>query len=384
MRVDTDVFDLPTLPPGQRVVFAKEDLDTLIALLREDGYTVIGPTVRDSAILYDEIQGVRDMPVGMVDEQEAGTYRLQPDEQGRFFAYTVGPQAWKKFLFPPHVTLWRAVKENGRVTVQAPSAQTPRFAFLGVRACELAAIGIQDKIFMGGDYVDPIYRARREGVFIVAVNCTRAGNTCFCASMNTGPEVKGEFDILLTELGDEFLAEVGSERGGSLLVQIPHRAASSEDEREATRLLEATRNQMVRHMQTEGLKDILLKAWEHPHWEEVAKRCLACANCTLVCPTCFCFNVEEVTDLSGKNIERVRVWDSCFNLEFTYTAGRPERFSIAARYRQWLTHKLAGWQEQFGMIGCVGCGRCITWCPVGIDITQEVAALMDDRASVRD
>ena len=380
MRLDMDTSALPTLSPGQRIVFDKAELDTLIALLKEDGFTVIGPTARDGAILYDEISSLDDLPVGLVDEQEAGTYRLHEDDRGRYFAYTVGPQAWKKFLFPPTLTLWRAVKKNGEVVIDIPSVESPRYAFLGVRACDLAAIGIQDVIFTQGAYVDPFYKERRERVFIVAVNCTRAGNTCFCASMNTGPAVQGTFDIALTELDDVFLAQVGTERGGSVLVNLPHRTATEAEVEEAARRVEEARAQMGRQMETAHLKETLLNAWEHPRWEEVAKRCLACANCTLVCPTCFCFTVQDVTDLTGEQMERVRLWDSCFNLEFTYTAGRPMRSSTAARYRQWLTHKLAGWQEQFGMIGCVGCGRCITWCPVGIDITEEVSAIVAPKA----
>jgi ferredoxin len=114
---------------------------------------------------------------------------------------------------------------------------------------------------------------------------------------------------------------------------------------------------------------------EHPRWTEVAKRCLACTNCTLVCPTCFCSTVEDVTDLGGDQIGRERRWDSCFTLEFSYIHGGSVRRDGASRYRQWLTHKLAHWHDQFGSSGCVGCGRCISWCPVGIDITEEVAAI---------
>ncbi len=376
MRLDVDPSALPTLSPGQTIVFDKPELQTLITLLREEGYTVVGPTVRDGAIVYDTVEGLEDLPIGVVDEQNAGTYRLRETDDGHYFAYTVGPQAWKKFLFPSRLTLWQARKSEGRMVPTTATDDGVRYAFLGVRACELAAIAIQDVVFTRGAYVDPFYQRRRDAAFVVAVNCTRAGNTCFCASVGTGPRAHaGAYDIVLTELDDVFLAEVGSERGGHILVNVPHRSTTPEVVEEATQRIQAAANQMGRHLDTEGLKESLLSAWEHPHWQEVAERCLACANCTLVCPTCFCFTVEEVTDLTGENVERVRLWDSCFNLEFTYTAGRPARSSVAARYRQWLTHKLAGWQDQFGMLGCVGCGRCITWCPAKIDITEEVAAL---------
>ena len=109
----------------------------------------------------------------------------------------------------------------------------------------------------------------------------------------------------------------------------------------------------------------------------MAERCLTCGNCTLVCPTCFCTNVEDVGDLTGDHAERWRVWDTCFSVDYSYIHGGSVRPSGRARYRQWLTHKLATWHDQFDSSGCVGCGRCITWCPVGIDITQEVAAIRE-------
>jgi len=132
---------------------------------------------------------------------------------------------------------------------------------------------------------------------------------------------------------------------------------------------------MGRQVDTSGLKELLYQSYDHPRWDEVASRCLTCANCTMVCPTCFCTTTEDVTDLTVGHAERWQRWDSCFDPDFSYLHGGPVRRSGAARYRHWLTHKLGTWHEQFGSSGCVGCGRCIVWCPVGIDLTAEVAAL---------
>ena len=129
------------------------------------------------------------------------------------------------------------------------------------------------------------------------------------------------------------------------------------------------------HFGLDGVHDLLYNNFEHPFWDDVGARCLACGNCTMVCPTCFCVTVEDSTDLAGDVAERRRRMDSCFSTAFTYVYGGSTRTSTRARYRQWLTHKLAGWVDQFGAVGCVGCGRCITWCPVGIDLTAEVASL---------
>ena len=134
---------------------------------------------------------------------------------------------------------------------------------------------------------------------------------------------------------------------------------------------------MGRELDTTDIRELLYRNYEHPRWDEVAERCLACGNCTMVCPTCFCTTVEDVTDLAGEHVERHQRWDSCFTIDYSHIHGGAVRGSTRSRYRQWMTHKLATWIDQFGSSGCVGCGRCITWCPVGIDITEEARAIRE-------
>lgn len=354
-------------------------LDELIAALRRRGHTVIGPTVRDGAIVYDEIESAGELPAGWTDEHGPGRYRLQRREDGALFGYVVGPHSWKNHLHPPRRRLWRARRADGRVEIVAQADEAPRFAFLGVRSCDLHAIAIQDRVFVAPEHRDEIYRARREQAFVVAVQCALARETCFCASMGTGPRAEGGFDLALTELIDgerhDFVVEAGSQRGAELLAELGAPAATAADLRLAREASARAAAQMGRRLDTEGLKDALQASPEHPRWEEVAGRCLTCANCTMVCPTCFCTAVEDASDLDGMHAERWLRWDSCFNPEYAYVHGGSVRPSARARYRQWLTHKLAHWIDQFGTGGCVGCGRCISWCPAGIDITEEAAAI---------
>jgi len=362
---------------GDHLVMAPDRLDDLFAALREREFRVIGPTVRDGAIVYDDLASMADLPAGWTDEQDGGTYRLRRRDDDALFGYNVGPQSWKRNLFPPSSLLWKL--ERDRSQAAAPEEEPQRFAFIGVRSCELHAIAVQDRVFMGGAYVDPVYASRREGVFVVAVQCGQAGGTCFCVSMETGPRATEGYDLALTEIvGDgrhEFLVEVGTERGAEVMAEVASRAAGAADVETADAIIERTAASMGRRMDTTGIKELLYANFEHPRWDEVAGRCLACTNCTMVCPTCFCFSVEDVTDLSGEVAERHRTWDSCFTMDHSYLHGGSVRSSGSARYRQWMTHKLATWFDQFGTSGCVGCGRCITWCPVGIDITEEVAAI---------
>lgn len=353
-------------------------LDALLRRLAQLGYRLIGPTVRDEAIVYDEISSVGDLPAGWSDEQDGGRYRLTQGGD-KLFGYAVGPHSWKRFLHPPVLRLWRAIRNNGDVRVEPEPAADERYAFIGVRACELHAIAIQDKVFLGGAHVDPHYQARREGAFIVALNCSVAGGTCFCASMNTGPRATAGFDLALTELldstGHRFLVEAATDAGRAVLAELPHRAATPSELAAAEAVIAHTAASMGRTMRSDDLHELLLRNLEHARWDEVADRCLTCGNCTMVCPTCFCTSVEDSSDLTGEITTHSRRWDSCFTMDFSYIHGGSVRSSARSRYRQWMTHKLATWFDQFGTSGCVGCGRCITWCPVGIDITEEVQAI---------
>ncbi len=340
---------------------------------------MIGPTVRDGAIVYDDLNSADGLPVGWTDEQDGGTYRLKKRADRALFGYVVGPQSWKQFLHPPAVRLWQADLSGKNIQFKEEIHTASKMAFIGVRACELHAIAIQDKVFLGGSVIDPLYQASREGAFLVAVNCGQAGNTCFCSSMNAGPKATSGFDLALTEIleGTEhyFVAEAGTPLGADVLREVAHRPAEAAELAKAENISAKTAQQMGRTMDTTGIKDLLYGNMEHPRWDNVASRCLTCSNCTMVCPTCFCTTVEDVTDLTGDHAERWQKWDSCFTMDFSYIHGGSVRSSTKSRYRQWMTHKLASWIDQFGSSGCVGCGRCITWCPVGIDLTEEVRTI---------
>jgi ferredoxin len=316
----------------------------------------------------------------MTDDQDAGRYRLERRDDAALFGYAVGPHSWKRYLFRPEAVVFRARRDPEEGFVPLPhDAEPPRLAFVGVRACEIAAIAVQDRVFLQSAHPDPDYAAHRD-VFVVAVQCGEPGGTCFCASMQTGPRAESGFDLALTELLDaerhEFLVEVGSARGAQMLATVPARATRDSDADAARAVTERALARMGRTLDTADLPQRLKEVLEHPQWDDVATRCLACTNCTLVCPTCFCSKVSDTTDLSAAEATRTRTWDSCFTLGHSYIHGGSTRATVRDRYRQWLTHKLSTWVDQFGTSGCVGCGRCITWCPAGIDLTAEVRALL--------
>jgi sulfhydrogenase subunit beta (sulfur reductase) len=363
---------------GKSAVISLDGLNELVVALRRRGYRVVGPSVRDGAVVYEELETAADLPIGWGDSQEAGTYRLvRRDDEARF-GYAVGPHSWKQFLQPPHIRLWRARRNGEEIELEDEPRPDKPYAFFGVRGCDRHAIAIQDRVLLEGSFADTDYAARRAGAFVVAVDCTDPASTCFCVSMGTGPGVEEDFDLALTELLEgehRFLVRVGSERGAEVLAEIPHGPADGADVAARFPILERSAQGMGRELETSGLRELLQDSLEHPRWDEVAERCLTCGNCTMVCPTCFCTTVEDVTDLTGGEAERWRSWDTCFSLDHSYVHGGSVRPTGRSRYRQWMTHKLGTWWDQFDTSGCVGCGRCIAWCPVGIDITEEAAAL---------
>lgn len=362
-------------------IMSVADLQRLLDTLSGRGFEIIGPTARDGAIVYRQLRSTEELPIGYQESQASGLYRLRATKDDSLFSYTLGPQSWKRYLLPPKHNLFQAHLEGRVFTVTTEMEEPPLTAFLGVRACEMAALAVLDKVLLDGPYVAAHYRKQRERTLIIAVNCTRAGGTCFCTSMKTGPRVSSGYDILFTEIAEAgqslCLAQAGSDRGKELLASLQLTEASEARLQAADEAIEEAALSMGRKVNTDSLPDILRHSLTDSHWDEIAARCLSCGNCTMVCPTCFCGTTEDTTDLSGQTARRTLRWDSCHTSDFSYIHGGSVRASVMARYRQWIMHKLAYWPEQFGTFGCVGCGRCITWCPVGIDITEEAATFRE-------
>jgi sulfhydrogenase subunit beta (sulfur reductase) len=360
---------------AEQKFLVRERLDALFRVLVEAGCTIVGPRRQDGAIVFAPLTSADELPAGVRDAQQPGEYRLSDSASPRRFSFANGPQALKPLFFAAHEPLWQAAQDQGRLTFTAVKPARQRLAILGVRACDLAALALHDAHFAH----DAHYARRRAGALLIAVNCSHPAATCFCASTGDGPVASAGYDLMLDELDDGYVIQAGSEAGRALLAQLPTTAASAEHSNAAEQQRAAAARQQ-RRLPGRNLQAGLFAQLEHPRWTETAVRCLSCGNCTSVCPTCFCNTQLDEAALDGAQAGRVRVWDSCFTEGHSYIHGVVIRDDTRKRYRQWLTHKLGSWHAQYGRSGCVGCGRCITWCPVGIDLTEEVAAIVGENA----
>lgn len=355
-------------------------LQAVLDTLRKRGYTIIGPQVRASAIVLDELTSLDSLPAGWQERQAPGTYTIARNSQPGLFQHTCGPHSWKRYLYPAQRRLFSVGFKHSEIQLERTDQPVPTYAFVGMRPCDLKALTILDRVLAAPPYSDPYYQAVRRNLFIIAVNCHQPGGTCFCSAMGAGPRAEAGYDIVVDEICEPhrhvLIAEAGSRDGADLLAAIKSVPASSAD----TELVRQMSSEAARKMNTGGNlsgADALFDThFDHPHWQTLETRCLACGNCTLVCPTCFCHTITEAENLEDGHAERHLAWDSCFNKAFSYIYGGSIRTGIASRYRQWLCHKLATWQQQFGTCGCVGCGRCRTWCPAGIDMVEEAGMLL--------
>ena len=370
---------------GSRVVDPRSGLDAMLQELARAGYRVVGPTVRDRAIVYDDLAAGDDLPTGCAVDQQPGRWRLDANAEPTRFGWTPGADSWKQFVMPPHQDVLRIRRHDGSWVAETPLPPDRPLALIGARDCELRALDVLDRVLLDTDHPDPRYAARRRDVFIVAVTCGVPSATCWCTSIGGGPQPRHGFDLRITELhdadGHRLVVDAATDPGREILHRLPGRAATDIDHVAADGVVERAVDQLPLRLPGPDLPELLDGASLHPHWDRIAERCLSCGNCTMVCPTCFCSTFDDATALTEDGsapIETVRSrhWASCFEFDHSNLGGRPVRATTASRYRQWLTHKLETWPQQFGVTGCVGCGRCTTWCPAAIDIVHEAAVLI--------
>ena len=289
--------------------------------------------------------------------------------------YRNAKESPKSLLFPQREALFRYRAEKGRAEVDVPSGAGKGRVLFGIRPCDARGFLLLDKVF-GGGCRDPYYTDRRSGTVVVSLGCVDPNPSCFCLSMGGGPCSSEGSDVLLLDLGDRYIAEAVSEKGAALLED---QAFEKSDEKSLS-LAEKTKKQAEASMQPvakkENLEEELERLFSDPVWKDLAESCLSCGICTYLCPTCHCFDLCD--EASGQAGERIRVWDSCqFPLFTQQASGFNPRPSVKERFRQRIMHKLSYLPKSQSMTGCVGCGRCVTECPVNLDIREVMASLSE-------
>jgi sulfhydrogenase subunit beta (sulfur reductase) len=357
----------------------RSQLQRLLDQLLAEGYRCLGPVVEGGEIRYAGVERSEQLARGVRVTLAPGSYQLVREDTSGSFSCSPGAQTLKPLLFPPREALWRnSLGKDGALDFQFVAEQTSPLAVIGVRACDFAALALLDRHFLTGEDGDPHYRARREALLLIGVDCAIPAATCFCAATGDGPAIEEGADLIVTELSDGFILRPGSSRGNRIVDALSLSPATGGQLQEGRALGQKAAAMQTRRLPPGDLSSGINQRLGHGYWELVGSRCLSCGNCTAVCPTCFCHGTHTELTLDGSVATQVREWDSCYAPDHSSLHGHPLRRDTAMRYRQWLSHKFANWQAQFGRIGCVGCGRCITWCPVGIDVTQVLQELLEE------
>jgi sulfhydrogenase subunit beta (sulfur reductase) len=331
-------------------ILQKKDLGKFVENLKKD-HEVIGPKRKAEGYIFDYID-------------DSGELALD---------YTTTMLPPKKIFFPPREPLYSYEKVGEEVVIKDLSEKWKKKRILfGVHSCDINALLILDGVF-GGKLKDQLYLNRRRNTLIIGMNCRSPGENCFCDAMTTGPTIKKGYDLLLTDIGDKYYVQVGSKAGEKLLSRDLFRTATKADRKKMEAEVIRVKNKLQSDFGIDKLGEKMKGKFWSKLWEAQTKKCVLCGACNFVCPTCYCFDVVDETDLAGKKGQRVRVWDTCHFKDFATVAGGINfRGGKVPRVKQRLYHKLCYSTEQRGVYDCVGCGRCIQFCPAKIDIREII------------
>jgi len=333
----------------------KKDIARFLDTMRTE-YKVFAPVARDERVAFEEISSGNEV---VLDYQNT----------------TTPP---KGILFPQTEQLFSYACTKDRAAIAAPPFEEKPQLIFGIRPCDARSFLLFDRVFDGA-YTDPYYINRRENSILVSIGCVRPRASCFCTSVGGGPFATEGSDLLLIETGEEYLIQIVTDKGARLLKERGFKDAGKDALTEARNVINAAEAALGPGIEIEGLKEKLDKNFDHPLWQKLTEKCLGCGVCTYLCPTCHCFDI--VDEAHASTGQRMRTWDSCQFPQFTLQAsGANPRTTVKERFRQRIMHKFSYMLEGYEQIGCVGCGRCVTECPVNLDIRHVVNSISKQEA----
>jgi ferredoxin len=289
-----------------------------------------------------------------------------------FFAYLNSKNAPKNIFFPHTETMMKYTRTPQGMVFSSEVNEAGQSVLFGVRPCDAHSFVVLDKLFDQEKYKDQYYIAKRQNTTVITLACVKPPYaTCFCTSVDGEPVSSEGADILLTDIGDEYLVELVTEKGAKLAGYFGDTKADAPAEAKKAELAAKAKEAIKSKVPAHEVKPILDKNFDHPFWDTIHAKCLACGTCTYLCPTCHCFDISD--EVVGSDGIRLRSWDSCMFPLFTKeTSGHNPRPSQKERWRQRTMHKFKYYIDMFNTIGCVGCGRCVMYCPVNLDIRKVV------------
>ncbi len=328
-----------------------DDIKKLVEDLKKS-YKVVAPVKKETRYDFAEIEKFEDIQFG--------------------YDTTILPP--KKFLTPPLETLLKFKRSKNEAE---PVFDNTPIALFGLHPCDIKAIKHLDQAFSENNNYDRHYLNKREKSLIIGLEC-QPYDYCFCSSVGS-TSAKDGFDIMLVPVDNGYLAEIGTEKGEGIVRKLGAKKAEDSAFKKAEGFRKEKEKKIVRKfhkVDATTVKDLLQKSWDHKHWKELEERCLACGSCNLVCPTCFCFDVQDEVDLTLDNGERKRIWDGCMLVDFAKVgSGENFREHRSQRIRHRMNRKLNYLHDRFSSPTCVGCGRCVRACTVKIDPVEIVNEL---------
>lgn len=332
-------------------ILQKEKLTDFLESLKE--YEVWAPVQKDATTLFEVIRDFQNISLDL-------------NHQAVISKSAVFPQTETLFTFDHHAAVKETSPKEGMDTV-----------VFGIRPCDARSFQLLDPIFEG-DYPDPYYLKRRNKTALIGMACNEPFPNCFCTSINGNPFSKEGLDLLFTALNGSYHIDVITDKGRIMIDKASSHltTAKAEDTTEKEQLAKAAEGKIKRHINLDGIKDKLAAIFDHAIWNRFASKCIGCGICTYSCPTCYCFDMQDET--SERKGRRVRIWDSCMFPEYTlHASGHNPRPTRTQRLRNRMYHKFKFNIDNYGFPSCVGCGRCITLCPVNVDLIENLSAIKE-------